>query len=410
VLDDEKDASRNDLMKIVESRTTKFGCFSENRRFIPFLFISLYSEIRSMSRLIVFFIPLAVLFSCNRVPRKAPEGKTNLVTYAATLEIYRMDGYIQVRIFNPLTKKKSMYALSPTQPRVIQPDETWIKTPVKSMITLSGTHIGMLAVLNETDRIKGVANRNYIYSKAVLKGINTGKIIAFDNEESIPVESIIRSKAEMLVYSGFGSDFPHQEQLKRTGTLCIPNYDWKEVHPLGKAEWIKLFGYLTGREKEADTYFKKITGEYNKLKISAKKFGKHPTVFSGNAYGDSWYCPAGESYNAQLIRDAGGNYSYHETKGTGSLELSPEKVFSDNAKTDIWLNPGNASLNELKLSNPRTKLYKAYADQQIYCYSPNMNRFWEMSAIEPHVVLADLLAIFHPGTVKGKLYFYQKLK
>lgn len=363
-----------------------------------------------MRRIIVLLIPLLALLSCERMPLKAPKGSSNEIHYASTLEIYRMEGYVQVRILNPVTNKKTIYALSPSKPRTIKTYETWIKTPVKSMITLSGTHIGMLEVLNETARIKGVTNRNYIFNTSVINGINNGKILAFDNEESIPVESIIRSKAELLIYSGFGSEFPHQDQLKRTGTLCIPDYDWKEIHPLGKAEWIKLFGYLTGKEKEANDYFKMITEEYNSLTLTAKKFGNRPTVFSGNAYGDIWYCPAGESYIAQLIRDAGGNYTYQFSKGTGSLELSPEKVFSDNAKTDIWLNPGNASIQELKLSNPRTELYKSFAEKRIYCYSPNMNRFWEMSAVEPHHVLTDLLAIFHPGTVKGKLYFYQQLK
>jgi iron complex transport system substrate-binding protein len=363
-----------------------------------------------MRKLIVLFIPLLALFGCERLPHKAPEGKTNLVKYASTLEIYEMEGYVQVRILNPVTGKMNIYALSSTEPRKGEPYETWIKTPVSGLITLSGTHIGMLSVLNETARIKGVTSRNYIYNTSVLEGIKCGKIVTFDNEESIPVESIIRIKAPLLIYSGFGHDFPHQEQLKRTGTLCFPNYDWKEVHPLGKAEWIKLFGYLTGKEKEAAEYFQTIAEEYNSLKLSAKKFSKHPTVFSGNTYGDIWYCPAGESYIAQLITDAGGKYSYISTKGTGSLELSLEKVFSDNANTDIWLNPGNASIKELKLSNTRTELYKAYKERQIYCYSPTINRFWEMSAIEPHHVLSDLLAIFNPGTVKGKLYFYQQLK
>jgi iron complex transport system substrate-binding protein len=362
-----------------------------------------------MRKLIVSIIPLLALLSCERLPRKAPEGKTNIVNYASTLEIYEMEGYVQVRILNPVTGKKIIYALSPTRPSKGQSFETWVKTPVNSMITLSGTHIGMLSVLNETSRIKGVTNRNYIYNASVLKGIQSGKILAFDSEESIPVESIIRSKAQLLFYSGFGSDFPHQEQLKRTGTLCIPNYDWKEVHPLGKAEWIKLFGYLTGKEKEARAYFNKIAKQYNHLKTIGRQFKDKPAVFSGNAYGDIWFCPAGESFNAQLFKDAGVNYTYRKTKGTGSLELSPEQVFYDNAKVEFWLNPGVSNISELSTSNPKAEHYEAYKQQKIYCYSPNMNRFWEMSAIEPHLVLSDLLTIFHPNATDKTLHFYQKI-
>jgi iron complex transport system substrate-binding protein len=178
---------------------------------------------------------------------------------------------------------------------------------------------------------------------------------------------------------------------------------------LGKAEWIKLFGYLTGKEKEANAYFKKIAQEYNELRTIGQKFSSRPSVFSGNAYGDIWFCPAGESFNAKLIDDAGGQYTYKSTKGTGSLELSPEKVFYDNIQTTYWLNPGISTLQDLIRSNPKAEHYNAYKESKVYCYSPNMNYFWEMSAIEPQLVLSDLLTIFHPGSTSGKLHFYQMI-
>jgi iron complex transport system substrate-binding protein len=132
-------------------------------------------------------------------------------------------------------------------------------------------------------------------------------------------------------------------------------------------------------------------------------------VFSGNQTGEIWFCPAGNSYEAQLISDAGGNYIYKNTDGTGSLSLSPEKVLTDNRHTNIWINPGINNLMELKRKYPRSPLFDAYMKRKVYCYSALMNRYWETAACYPEKVLEDLISIFHQRN-SGKLHFYQQLQ
>ncbi len=38
----------------------------------------------------------------------------------------------------------------------------------------------------------------------------------------------------------------------------MANYDWREEHPLGKAEWIKVFGYLIDQPEKAEAYFQQV--------------------------------------------------------------------------------------------------------------------------------------------------------
>jgi iron complex transport system substrate-binding protein len=229
-------------------------------------------------------------------------------------------------------------------------------------------------------------------------------------ENSIPVESIIRSKSELLIYSGFGKAFPFQEQLEKLGTICLANYDWKENHPLGKAEWIKVFGYLTGKDNSASIYFNRVEKDYLRLKKIASKLKSTPTLFSGNLVGDIWYSPAGESYNAILFKDAKGAYKYAQTSGTGSTENSFEQIFSENVNTEYWLNPGVVSKKELLNNQPKFKLFQAYKNNKIFSFTFSGNEFWERSAIEPNHVLSDLIRILHPELkLKNKLYFYRTL-
>lgn len=284
------------------------------------------------------------------------------------------------------------------------------KPSIASLVTLSSTHIGMISKLQMEDNIVGVSGMQYVSNPKVQANFKAGNVIELGEESTIPLEQIINSKANIIVYSGFGKEFPHQKQLEKLGIICIPNYDWKELHPLGKAEWIKLFGVLLNKEQEANDYFTHIEKEYKSLTALAKNSTKSDCLFSGNVFGDFWYTPAGESFNAHLFRDANCAYAYENTKGTGSLSLTLEKVLEQNATCKYWINPGAANLSELKQQNPKSVYFDSYKQKEIYCYSKEGNNFWEMSAIEPQKVLSDIIQITHPEMNLDKpLYFYSQL-
>lgn len=374
----------------------------------------IYSEIRAMVyRIIILVFIIAGFTSCNqsKSTEKSSFLRNSEIEFAKTLKIFKKENYTLIHILHPENKSVKKYILSDNSKIKIPQDYTLIHTPVKSMITLSGTHIGMLEKLGGLNTIVGVSDKKYINNTEILSNIKKGIIHDFIGEHLLNFEEIITAKATLLMYSGFDSNFPHAEQLEKSGTICLANYDWKENHPLGRAEWIKLFGCLTGKEQEADSYFKQIVKEYNDLKSKAESFEVNATVFSGNLIGDYWYAPAGESYYAKLFKDANSSYVYSNTSGIGSIELSMEKVLTECRNTAFWFNPGYPSLEQVKKSNSKSVYFKAFNDKNVYCYSPNMNLYWEKSAVEPHHVLYDLICILHPEFKKSRaLYFYKKLE
>jgi iron complex transport system substrate-binding protein len=361
---------------------------------------------------ISYFSVLIFLSAC--IPEKKTVETANFeneIRYATNLEISKNGDQVLVHLMNPEnTEIERRYCLIKNEGEIIPKGYQVIHVPIKSIIALSSTHIGMLSKIHESNRIIGVSSSKYIYDPIVKSEIKAGRVIEMGDESDIPVEAIIQSKSEMIMYSGFGKSFPHEDQLNKLGITCLANYDWRENHPLGKAEWIKLFGYLTGKEKEAQHYFDTIEKAYNitlKLAQSAKK---KPTVISGNLIGDSWYAPAGESYMAHLFTDANADYIYQKTKGTGSIQRSFEQILIDNKQTDFWLNPGYSSLNELLSFQPKFSHLQTVQQKAVYCYWHKSNRFWELSAIEPQYVLSDLIRIFHPEILQeGELHFYKKL-
>jgi iron complex transport system substrate-binding protein len=172
-----------------------------------------------------------------------------------------------------------------------------------------------------------------------------------------------------------------------------------------------LFGYLTGKEKQAKLYFDKIEKEYLALEEKASKLKNFPTVLEGNLFGESWFAPAGASFKAKLLKDAHVRYQYADTKGTGSLPLTLEKILSDNLDTEHWINPGFPTKEKLFAFHPKLKYLGPVTKNKIFDFSKSGNRYWELSAIEPQKILSDYLSIFHPTEFpKENLYFYQEVK
>jgi iron complex transport system substrate-binding protein len=366
-----------------------------------------------MLRCLAFLIFVSTFCACG--PRKSTKHAKNAVhseiNYAKCIDIHETKTGTIVTIIDPEANIHYPYFLGKTKEGCPK-NAHYIQVPIKGIIALSGTHVGMLSVLNEIDLIRGIPNAAYIYNRTLRKRIAKGKARSLGTENGIPVESIIATKADVLMYSGgFGSGYPKEVQLQKLGTLCIPNFDWKEAHPLGKAEWLLFFGYLTGKEQQAKDYFAKIEKRYLDLRKQANKTKRQPNVFSGNLIGDIWFAPTGQSFGGILLRDAGADYSGKNTKGTGSIERSIQDVMTNEWNTEFWIDPGATSLKDLLKRDQRYQYLSAVKNKKVYCYSHNMNRFWEMSIVEPDKVLFDFIRIFHPELgLKGHLHYYKQLQ
>ena len=355
-----------------------------------------------MLRIISFFFLASLLFSCKR--EKETYCTDTVITdeisisidYASNFDLVKTNVGYSLEILNPengeVEKRISIH----------QNDSSKI-------ISLSATLNGMIAILAAQNRLIGIDNEQYIYDTLILSNLHSGKTQSFGNESNTSLEKIIASGANLIFYNGFGEKFPNEEKLQKLGIKVIPIYDWRENHPLGKAEWIKLIGIITGKEKEAINYFEHVSNEYLNLLSITDTLNSKPNVLVGSLYGDIWYAPGGEGYFAQLLKDAGANYVYHETKGSASQAYSMEKIIKDNIDTKFWINPGLPTKAEILKSNPKARYLKALSTN-CYGYASQMNKFWEQSAAMPHLVLKDLVKIFHSDvTNEDEFYFYKKV-
>lgn len=345
-------------------------------------------------KLTYIFLTLSLLYSCsNRQEQNKLVNNAKKLNYAENFNCTYSEKETVISLIHPQTKKEEKIILKNTAERKI--------------ISLSSTTNGMISVLNGQSTIIGVSSGAYLYDSILREMFANGAISEFGDESNTSLEKIIESGANIVLYSGFNSEFPNNDKLKQLGIITIPIYDWREKHPLGKAEWIKVLGAILQKNEEAENYFNLVKEKY--LSLAESSYETSPSVLSGHLYNDIWYAPYGNSYMGKLFQDAGADYVYKNkiSDGTASLQFSIESILNSNQVTQFWINPGSTTKKEILAKNQHLEFLPCL--DQTYGYSPRMNKYWERSAIEPHLLLKDLISIFHTNRPQN-LYFYSKIE
>jgi len=284
-------------------------------------------------------------------------------------------------------------------------------------VVTSTTHIPSLEMLNAQQSLVGFPNLDYISSPSTRTLIEKGSIKELGKNEDINTETLIDLAPDVVV--GFAVDGNNTtfSTIAKTGIPVLYNADWTETHPLGKAEWIKFFGALYGKEKEADSIFNKIKTDYLAAKKMAAEATTQPTVLSGAMYKDIWYLPQGDSWAARFIADANGNYLWQNTEGTGSIAANLETVLEKGQNADFWIGPGQfTSLQQMTDFHSVYSEFDAYKNNNVYSFTTKTGAtggvvYYELAPNRPDLVLKDIIKMLHPELLKNhELYFFSKLQ
>jgi iron complex transport system substrate-binding protein len=171
---------------------------------------------------------------------------------------------------------------------------------------------------------------------------------------------------------------------------------------------------LTDRENLVNIKFDSLVRAYQRLAAVGSAAAVKPSVIIGLPFKGTWYTPAGGSYVAQLLHDAGASYHWSDTKGSGSLALGFETVAPEALKADFWLDVSDVSSRKDILSqDARYGAFRSFRSDAVYSYIRRVNDhgssdYWESGAVHPQWVLADLIRILHPGALPADSLIYYK--
>lgn len=273
-----------------------------------------------------------------------------------------------------------------------------LEVPVKSVICMTSLQLSSFIKLDELDKVVGVTSTRHLFNEEINRRLKEGLTHKIGIEGNFDNEVIMGINPNVILISPFKRG--GYDAIKDVGIPLIPHLGYKEMTPLGQAEWIKFVGLIIGETEKANRLFSEIESRYNELKKLTETVKDRPVVFSGELRGGNWYAVGGKSFLAQLFKDAGADYFLKDDEHSGGVTLDFETVYSQASKAKYWriVNSynGTFSYDALKDEDARYADFDAFKNKGVvYC---NMREvpFYESMPTHPEVVLSDLIKIFHP--------------
>lgn len=383
-----------------------------------------------MKNILFLFIAISI-FSCKEdksINRKLPpvnveksENKTN--TYAEGFTITKNGNHSILEIKSPWPNSTQTFKYV-----LISAEEaaktTFLKdqyngiliTPIKKIVVTSTTHIPALELLNVEETLIGFPGTDYISSEKTRIRIDSSLVRELGKNEGINTEVLLDINPNVVVAFGVDGKSKSLETIKKANIPVIYNGDWVEKSPLAKAEWIKFFGALYNKEKQAHSIFNKIEKDYTQAKKLALNAKNKPTILSGAMHKDVWYLPNGTSTEAQFLKDANTNYLWSDTTEKGSIALNFEVVYEKAKTADLWLSPSYyTSLEALEEASQHYTKFDAFKNKQVYSFTNTTGKnggvlYYELGTARPDLVLKDIIKICHPELLENyEPFFFKKL-
>ncbi len=343
----------------------------------------------------------------------------NLIHYAEHLEIYEQnDNTIRIIIQNPWKKFGVLreYILSNDREKKFRFSSTvnQLNTPFTKALVMTNSHAKLMVDLGLIENIAGVCELNYISDSLINKHYLEGSIMDCGNSINPNIEKIIELAPDVILVSPFKES--GYGQLEKLGIPIIECADYMETSPLGRAEWISFYGRLFGCGHLADSLFRRVEERYSKLRdIVSDAELKKPTVMVDTRSGSAWYVAGGRSTTGKLICDAGGDYIFAYKKQSGSVPLSFETVFEKAHNADIWLLKNSKlqtmTYRSLEMDFSYYAQFKPFINKKIWVCDVYKVPYFEITAFNPDILLAEFINIFHPGLIpEPNTLFYHPMK
>lgn len=381
------------------------------------------------ARLAGLILVISVGFTgCRNKPGKSGSdpGNTdeNPVKYASGFRIHFENTHPVLEVFNPWQEGPGKEYSFDNQDNTDQKLEvkrlsrTCLPSSIRKVVILSTTHAAFLEKIGELGTVSGVSGAKFLCNPFLRTRVDKGQIVEVGFDQALDYEKILQIAPDLIFVYGVGKEsLGYVAKLEELGLRVFFVGEYLEETPLGRAEWLKAFGVIYGKLEMATGIFDSIASAYTQLKGLTLHLNDRPTVLTGLPWRNTWYMPGGNTYLAELIRDAGGRYLWDDLTSREPRALGLEEVFSRALPAHFWINTGTArSLAEIKAGDERLAGFQAFHSGLVFNNNARISPgggidYWESGCVNPQAVLADLIRIFHPEILpQGSLFYYHQLK
>lgn len=363
------------------------------------------------------------LISCGGkfTPATNDEGDTLVFKYARMIHVVQHEGYTDVTIDNPWKEGRVLHryrlvpsAATQSQPTVKDDGFTLVRVPLQRSVVFTSVHAALLQQLGASRQVAGVADLKYMKVPYVREGVARGTIEDCGDGMSPVIEKIIDAEADAILLSPFENSGGYG-RLEDINIPLIECAEYMEQSPLARAEWIRFYGLLYDRQRQADSIFAIVDSNYGLLKKVATTSRINPTVLMDKQTGSVWYVPGGRSTIGRMLQDARCNYPYAADEHSGSLALPFESVLEKCGEADVWLfrydSEQPMTRARLMTEQPGYQQLRPVKTGRLYGCNVMTSMFYEESPFRPDYLLQDFIQILHPDIPNLlPLRYYQKVE
>lgn len=288
-----------------------------------------------------------------------------------------------------------------TPPGDLDENIVLLQQPLDNIYLVATSAMDLFRALDSLDcvRLSGTDADGW-YIPEAKQAIENGKMLYAGKYNAPDYERILSEGCNLAVESTMIYHTPEiKEQLERLGIPVLVERSSYEAHPLGRIEWIKLYGVLLGREDEAEQIFSQATAALEPI-LKQPSTDKTVAFFYINSTGTVNVHKSGD-YISEMIRMAGGIYALQDLTDTGNalstMNMDMESFYAAAKDADVLIYNStiDGELKDLEQLLEKSELltdFKAVQNGDVWCTGQNM--FQESMALgqmilEIHTILTE---------------------
>jgi iron complex transport system substrate-binding protein len=339
------------------------------------------------------------------------------LSYATQFSVdYNEDGYALITVADG-----SRFFVVPKGgevPQTLDADITVIQKPLTSIYLVATSAMDLFRAIDGLGsiRLSGTEASGWYIDEA-RKAMESGDILYAGKYSAPDYELILGEDCDLAIESTMIYHSPEvKEQLESMGIPVFVERSSYEEHPLGRMEWLKLYGLLLGKEEEAQAYFDEQVQKVESISQTISKQDEKQTVafFYLNANGAAIVRKSGD-YVAKMIELAGGAYLFDDLddgSATSTMTMQMETFYAQAKDADVLIYNSTidgemTSLDELLEKSSLLADFKAVKEGNVWCVRRDL--FQQSTGIGDMIV--DIHKVLEDADMPdGELTYLYKLE
>lgn len=258
-----------------------------------------------------------------------------------------------------------------------------LQQPLNHIYNASSSTMDLFRVLDGLDAVSMTGTKDEDWSIPEIADLVRSEEIIYAGKYSNPdYEYLIEDGCTLAIENTMVYHTPEvMETMEKVGIPTLVERSSYEEEPLGRLEWVKLYGVLLDKREAAEAYF---DGEVARLQKELPKEtaedGPKVVYFYLNANGGVNVRKPGD-YISKMIRMAGGTYAFPKVGDTEdnstSMTMQMEAFYAYAKDADILIYNGSIngvpqSLEELLATQPLLEDFRAVKNHKVYCADGDM--------------------------------------